>query len=142
LHGPSSQEVLESLERCACVLLLNHQTDESHSLELRAYAIRRTLENRPLDKEFFSGGVLQGKAIFRAEPVYPVAAKHAGISGTVVMEVTIDEEGNVIDTKMRCGNDIFAAESLAAARRWRFAPTTLNGRPVKVIGSITFNFKI
>jgi TonB family protein len=130
------------LERCACVLLLNHQTDESHSLELRAYAIRRTLENRPLDKEFFSGGVLQGKAIFRAEPVYPVAAKHAGISGTVVMEVTIDEEGNVIDTKMRCGNDIFAAESLAAARRWRFAPTTLNGRPVKVIGSITFNFKI
>jgi protein TonB len=86
--------------------------------------------------------VLQGKAIFRAEPVYPVAAKHAGISGTVVMEVTIDEQGNVIDTKMRCGNDIFAAESLAAARRWRFAPTTLNGRPVKVVGSITFNFKI
>jgi TonB family protein len=142
LLGPNSKDVAELFEQCACVMLLNRQNAEAHELETRAYIIRRTLENRPLDAEFFAGDIIQGKATYRLEPSYPAAARQARISGSVVIEVTIDRQGSVLDAKMRCGNQIFAEESIRAARQWRFAPTTKNGTPVIVKGSITFNFKI
>jgi protein TonB len=88
------------------------------------------------------GQVLQGHATFRAEPVYPPGAMHAGISGTVIVEVTVDESGKVLNERAVCGPDLLVVPSVEAAKRWRFAPTLLNGKPVKVIGTITFNFHL
>jgi len=39
-----------------------------------------------------SGGVFQGSAIKRVEPTYPPLAKAAKVSGSVVVEVTLDED--------------------------------------------------
>jgi TonB family protein len=123
-------------------MLLNLQTAEASELEKRVHIIRRTLQNRPLDSEFFAGDILQGKATYRAEPVYPAAARQARITGSIVIEVTIDWKGNVVDAKKRCGNDVFTEESLRAARQWRFTPTTRNGKPMIAKGRITFNFRM
>src|SRR5205085_7999507 len=46
-----------------------------------------------------SGGMLAGTAIRRAEPLYPPLAKAAGVSGAVVVEVTLDEEGDVLSAR-------------------------------------------
>ncbi|MGH9880075.1 MAG: TonB family protein [Pyrinomonadaceae bacterium] len=87
-----------------------------------------------------SGGVLNGKAINLPKPAYPAIAKSAHASGTVVVQVTIDENGNVISAHAVSGHPLLQAVSVAAARGARFSPTKLSGQPVKVTGVITYNF--
>ena len=89
-----------------------------------------------------SGGVLQGSAIKRVEPVYPPLAKAAQVSGSVVVEMTVDETGNVVSTRAISGHPLLKDSAITAAREWVFTPTELQGVPVKVIGTITFNFTL
>jgi TonB family protein len=87
-----------------------------------------------------SGGVLNGKALYLPQPEYPAAAKAAGASGTVVVRVTIDEQGNVISVTAVSGPPSLHQVSLNAASLAKFSPTLLVGEPVQVIGILTFNF--
>lgn len=89
-----------------------------------------------------SGGVLQGSATQRIEPSYPPLAKTARVSGSVVVEVTVDESGNVISARAISGHPLLVDAAVNAARRWKFTPTQLSGQAVKVIGTITFNFNL
>src|SRR5690242_9242815 len=89
-----------------------------------------------------SGGVLQTSAARRVEPVYPPLAKAARVAGAVVVEVTVDEEGNVTAARAISGHPLLKSAAVTAARGWQFTPTKLNGTPVKVIGTITFNFQL
>lgn len=89
-----------------------------------------------------SGGVLQGSATMRVEPPYPALAKAAQVGGAVVVEVTVDEEGKVISARAISGHPLLKDSAIKAARGWTFTPTTLEGVPVKVIGTITFNFQM
>lgn len=86
--------------------------------------------------------VLQGKALERHMPDYPELAKRAGLQGPVVVEVVIAESGRVESARAISGHPLLVIPATQAARRWRFAPTLLNGQPVKVTGVITFNFKL
>jgi TonB family protein len=87
-----------------------------------------------------SGGVLQGSATKRVEPGYPPLAKAARVSGAVVVEVTLDLEGNVESARPVSGHPLLKESAVAAARQWKFQPTLLTGTAVRVIGTITFNF--
>jgi protein TonB len=87
-----------------------------------------------------SGGVLNGKAINLPKPNYPPIARQAHAAGTVVVQVTIDENGNVISAHAVSGHPLLQAVAVAAARGARFSPTKLSGQPVKVTGVITYNF--
>ena len=87
-----------------------------------------------------SGGVLNGKAISLPKPAYPPIARQAHASGTVVVQVTIDENGNVISAHAVSGHPLLQGVAVAAARGARFSPTKLSGQPVKVTGVITYNF--
>ena len=89
-----------------------------------------------------SGGVLQGAAVKRVHPAYPPLAKTARISGSVTVEVTIDEEGNVISAHAISGHALLKKACEDSALKWKFNPTKLSGEPVKVIGTITFNFTL
>jgi protein TonB len=87
-----------------------------------------------------SGGVLNGKAISLPKPAYPAIARAAHASGTVVVQVVIDENGSVISAHAVSGHPLLTAVAVAAARSARFSPTKLSGQPVKVTGVITYNF--
>jgi periplasmic protein TonB len=87
-----------------------------------------------------SGGVLNGKAISLPKPAYPAIAKQAHAAGTVVVQVVIDENGNVISARAVSGHPLLQAVAVGAARQARFSPTKLSGQPVKVTGVITYNF--
>lgn len=89
-----------------------------------------------------SGGVLQSSAVKKVEAVYPPLAKAAQVSGAVVVELTVDEEGNVIASRVISGHPLLKDSAVAAATGWKFKPTTLSGVPVRVIGTITFNFTL
>jgi protein TonB len=89
-----------------------------------------------------SGGVLQASATRRVEPAYPPLAKAAHISGAVVVELTIDESGDVQSAQVISGHPLLKDAAVQAALGWKFQPTKLSGTPVKVIGTITFNFQM
>jgi len=114
------------------------------SLSLAPSAKAQESEHKPEPPKIIrkSGGVLQGSATRRVEPVYPPLAKAARISGSVVIEVTADEEGNVISARAISGHPLLKDAAVSAAKRWRFTPTILSGVPVKVIGTLTFNFNL
>ncbi len=87
-----------------------------------------------------SGGVLNGKAINLPKPAYPPIARAARASGTVVVQVTIDENGNVIAAHAVSGHPLLQPAAVGAARQAKFSPTKLSGQPVKVTGVIQYNF--
>jgi protein TonB len=87
-----------------------------------------------------SGGVLNGKAISLPKPAYPPIARAAHASGTVVVQVLIDENGSVVSAHAISGHPLLQAVAVAAARQARFSPTKLSGQPVKVTGMIQYNF--
>ena len=87
-----------------------------------------------------SGGVLNGRAISLPKPPYPPIARQAHASGTVTVQVLIDENGNVVSAHAISGHPLLQAVAVSAARSARFSPTKLSGQPVKVTGVITYNF--
>ena len=91
-------------------------------------------------KRVVEGGVLNGHAISKPLPSYPLGAKAQGVGGTVVVEILVDEEGKVIKAEALCGHPLIAKAAVEAALKARFTPTTLSGLPVKVSGVITYNF--
>ncbi|HKO97825.1 MAG TPA: TonB family protein [Pyrinomonadaceae bacterium] len=89
-----------------------------------------------------SGGVLNGKAISLPEPAYPAAAKAIRASGTVSVEVTIDEQGRVISARAISGHVLLHAAAVKAANEARFPPSLIRGQPVKVTGVINYTFTL
>ncbi|MBA2732944.1 MAG: TonB family protein [Acidobacteria bacterium] len=87
-----------------------------------------------------SGGVLNGKAISLPKPGYPPIAKAARASGTVTVQVTIDESGKVVSARAVGGHPLLQQAAVQAAYGARFSPTQLSGQAVKVTGVITYNF--
>lgn len=91
-------------------------------------------------KNVVSGGVLNGKALVLPKPVYPATARAAHVSGSVNVQVTVDEEGKVIAATAVSGPVLLRAAAVMAARGAKFSPTVLSGWPVKVIGNLIYNF--
>jgi TonB family protein len=89
-----------------------------------------------------SAGVLNGKAINLVKPTYPPIARAANASGAVNVQVTIDEQGNVISAQAVSGHPLLRPSAVSAARASTFRPTMLSGQPVKVTGVITYNFVV
>ncbi len=87
-----------------------------------------------------SQGVLNGKAISKPAPAYPPIAKAARASGTVTVQIVVDESGRVVSASAVGGHPLLQQAAVAAARQARFSPTLLSGQPVKVSGVITYNF--
>jgi TonB family protein len=87
-----------------------------------------------------SGGVLNERATALPKPAYPAAARAVRASGAVNVQVTIDENGNVISASAVSGHPLLRASAVQAARSSKFSPTKLSGQPVKVTGVIVYNF--
>jgi protein TonB len=94
----------------------------------------------PSESKIINGGVVNGKAISLAKPEYPAAARVAGVSGSVKVQVLIDEMGKVVTAQAIEGPPQLQFAARAAACGARFTPTLLQGQPVKVAGIIVYNF--
>jgi TonB family protein len=97
-------------------------------------------ENPVNDEKNIQGGVLNGKAVSLPAPAYPAIARAGGAEGSVVVRITIDEGGNIIEAKAVSGHPLLQAAAVSAAREAKFTPTRLEGRPVQVRGSLVYNF--
>jgi TonB family protein len=84
--------------------------------------------------------VLQSRAITRVEPVYPPNAKKMNARGEVKVEITISEEGLVVEATAVSGHFALRSAAAEAARKWVFKPAILNGVPTSVKSVLTFVF--
>ncbi|MEO8074925.1 MAG: TonB family protein [Acidobacteriota bacterium] len=128
---------------------------EAASLRTRAIEIRKTLtpsaptantlaSHAPLDSApvRVGGNVGPPTKIKDARPVYPVEAKAAGISGVVILEVTIGIDGRVVNTRILRSIPALDQAATDAAAQWEFTPTELNGQVVPIIMTATVNFTL
>jgi TonB family protein len=123
--------------RIACLLRKDNKPREAQQFETKAK------EGSGEKTAPIQGGVINGKAISKPQPLYPAEAKMAHAQGTVVVQILVSETGGVL---YACAvNDAHPALKSAsefAAYNSRFTPTTLNGKPVKVSGVITYHFEL
>lgn len=65
-------------------------------------------------------------------PQYPAEAIKAGVAGTVILMVAIDDHGRVQGLRIdrSSGHDDLDRAALAAAARWTFLPAIEHGKPV------------
>jgi protein TonB len=83
--------------------------------------------------------------ISRVEPKYPLAAKKERLSGNVVLQVVIDENGvprAPMVMKMTEGCEELAATAVDSVLQWRYEPATRMGEPVAVYMSVMMKFSL
>ena len=70
-------------------------------------------------------------------PAYPPQALDSGV---VMLEVEVDEKGAVADVEILNQTEGFDAVAVEAARKFRFQPAKLDGRPVRSFAVVVFGF--
>ncbi len=85
------------------------------------------------------------KLVSYVQPEYPEMARKAGIEGRVIVQVIVDENGNVVPGSARIimsTNEIFNQAAIAAAYKCKFKPGKMGDRNVRVYMNIPFTFKL
>ena len=89
-----------------------------------------------------SPGVAQGLLASKTLPVYPIDAKKAGVTGTVVLTAVIGTDGLIKDLQIVSGPDLLQQAALDTVKQWRYRPYLLNGQPVEVRTTINVIFTL
>jgi TonB family protein len=92
------------------------------------------------EQKILEVGSLTDKGTSKIVPSYPQIAKSAGVSGLVRVKVVVDERGSVASIAWIEGPMLLRQAAQDAARQWKFPPTIVDGRPVRVAGYIDFAF--
>lgn len=98
----------------------------------------------------FAAGVenIQGDAelipLVRIAPQYPRQAARDGVSGEVVLEITVGPDGQVKSARVKSAKPrgYFEAAATAAAYKGRFRPKVVDGQPVETKGEYTVKFSL
>lgn len=109
----------------------------------------RPREARPAERPAVPAGLqrlapaaLSALATRKTSPRYPAAAASARIEGVVIVEVEVDESGRVTSARAVSGNGVLRPAAIEAAKNWLFQPTVVEGVPTRVIGTLSFNFRM
>jgi len=105
-----------------------------HELEARATVAESGLRISP--------ETMAKRIVTKVEPVYPEAARKAGLQGLVVMDAVIAPDGSVKRLRPVSGPDLLAQSATAAVQSWKFEPYLSNGKPVEVETTIAIEFRL
>ncbi len=103
------------------------------------------LESPPVEPIYRGVDQLSALPYFRTgiKPVYPRSALRTGKKARVVVEVFINEKGEVDDVRIaQSGGEEFDAAVIAALKQSQFEPGYMAGRAVAVKVLIPFNFRV
>lgn len=82
------------------------------------------------------------RVVSEVRPEYPKEARDKKIESKVVMDILIDQKGNVRQANVVAGEEIFRQGALAAIRKFRFRPAMVEGKSVAVKIRYTLNFEL
>jgi TonB family protein len=78
--------------------------------------------------------------VLNVSPVYPEAARVAGVRGVVIVSFTIGADGTVTDAWVERSIPLLDQAALDAVKQWRFEPALSAGVPVQTTRVTTFAF--
>ncbi len=87
-------------------------------------------------------GVIPPSLVSRPQPSYPPLAKQMRVEGDVIVEVLVDENGSVRDSRVVKSVAQLDGAALSAARSAKFRPATKNGVRVKMWFRLNFPFRM
>jgi TonB family protein len=114
-----------------------------------SFALR---SGKPSDQPHISDGTPDGQFVIdedaelieRREPKYPESALKEKAEGTILLWVGVDKNGEVGSATFKEGSkrrDLLEA-SIEAAQYFKFKPAKVKGRPVGVMVTVPFNFRL
>ncbi len=130
-------EVFDAVRRYECVANKSNNGKKAKPLINAA----DDKANKYYKQTVVDSGIVNGKALVLGAPSYSGVARALRLSGRVKVQVTIDETGRVIFACAKDGSALLYESAEKAALKSRFEPTLMNGKPVKVIGEIVYNFR-
>lgn len=86
--------------------------------------------------------VMQAFVVSKVPPEYPAHAKEQHIEGPVLLQVSIDKEGNVANLQLISGHPLLAPAAIDAVKQWKYRPYLLNGEPIEVETQVLVNFTL
>ena len=96
-------------------------------------------ESSPVSEEPIEPAAL----ISKVDPSYPVAARQAGVEGTVVLDAEISETGEVVTVTVERGLPMGVSEAaVAAVQRWRYRPARGRMGPVPSHKTVRIQFTL
>lgn len=75
-------------------------------------------------------------------PEYPALARSTKVEGVVIIEAIIGVDGRVEHARVMRPKPFLDEAALAAVREWEYTPTLLNGKPTRVIMTVTVNYRL
>lgn len=75
-------------------------------------------------------------------PTYPKSARDQRLEGAVVMDILIDEAGDVRQTTLVEGPEVFRPGALEAIKKFKFRPAKVDGKAVAVKIRYTLRFQL
>ena len=87
-----------------------------------------------------TGDELMKEIVKWQEPECPPIAHQTSAGGPVLVELEIDEQGDVVSARVVSGHPLLQAAMLKAARAWKFRPAKVNNVSVGLAGRIAYNF--
>jgi len=75
-------------------------------------------------------------------PGYPEIARKAGIEGVVRLQVRLKQDGRIEVEKLLDGDTVLADAAIAAVKQWHGRPVAMDGKPVDVISTVKFEFRL
>jgi TonB family protein len=89
------------------------------------------------------GEVTRPEKVSGDPPAYTELARRARITGVVIVEAIIDEQGNVSSTRVLKGLPMgLDRAAVDAVEAWKFKPATMYGKPVAVYYTLTVSFQM
>jgi TonB family protein len=89
-----------------------------------------------------SESVARQRVKVKVDPEYPATARQFKIFGEVVTQVTIGADGKIESVDDVKGNMILQASVKNVLRKWVFEPYVLDGKPIRIKTSLSFNFRL
>jgi TonB family protein len=88
------------------------------------------------------GETVEPQVIKKVNPVYPEVARKAGIQGTVLLEATTDEKGDVVKVRVLKSIPELDQAAIDALKQWKYEPYIIDGKPVGITFTVTIRFNL
>jgi TonB family protein len=95
-------------------------------------------EERPSE----TTGQAEPRLIKKVDPVYPEAARKAGIEGTVLLEAKTDTKGDVVAVRVLKSVPELDQSAIEALKQWKYEPYVVDGKPAGLVFTVTIRFAL
>jgi protein TonB len=87
-------------------------------------------------------GIQAPRKVVDVAPRYPSLARESHVEGVVILDVIIDETGNVTSTRVLRSVALLDQAAIDAVRQWKFTPARLNGEVIPIVMTVTVSFRL